>query len=58
MSPGSPWDEDKAMMGRWGLEGMRSFEQSGVARKEGARLEARSEVAPAEVTSNPSASAK
>ncbi|KAL1952216.1 hypothetical protein VTO73DRAFT_1365 [Trametes versicolor] len=54
-TPCSPWDEDKAMMGRWGLEGMRSFEQSGVARKEGARLEARSEaqgVAPAEVTSN------
>lgn len=35
---GSPWDEDKAMMGRWGLEGMGSFEQAGVARKEGARL--------------------
>ena len=41
--PGSPWDEDKAMMGRWGLEGMRSFEQVGVARKEGARLEAHSQ---------------
>lgn len=26
------------MMSRWGLEGMRSFEQSGVARKEGFRL--------------------
>ena len=25
-------------MGRWGLEGMASFEQAGVARKEGARL--------------------
>ncbi|KAI0076254.1 biotin synthase [Panus rudis PR-1116 ss-1] len=37
-TPCSPWDEDKAMMGRWGLEGMRSFEQEGVARKEGARL--------------------
>ena len=35
---GSPWDEDKAMMGRWGLEGMASFEQPNVARKEGARL--------------------
>ncbi|TFK41342.1 hypothetical protein BDQ12DRAFT_721025 [Crucibulum laeve] len=38
-TPCSPWDEDKAMMGRWGLEGMRSFEQSNVARKEGSRLE-------------------
>lgn len=37
---GSPWDEDKAMMGRWGLEGMRSFEQSSVARKEGFKLAA------------------
>ena len=36
---GSPWDEDKAMMGRWGLEGMGSFEQPNVARKEGARLQ-------------------
>ena len=40
---GSPWDEDKAMMGRWGLEGMGSFEQPNVARKEGARLAARAE---------------
>lgn len=31
---GSPWDEDKAMMARWGLEGMHSFEQVSVARKE------------------------
>jgi hypothetical protein len=47
---GSPWDEvgffapravpsqllyqDKAMMSRWGLEGMGSFEQKSVARKE------------------------
>ncbi|KAF9036510.1 biotin synthase [Hymenopellis radicata] len=37
-TPCSPWDEDKAMMGRWGLEGMRSFEQVNVARKEGSRL--------------------
>ena len=29
------------MMGRWGLEGMGSFEQPNVARKEGARLCAR-----------------
>lgn len=35
---GSPWDEDKAMMGRWGLDGMRSFEQRNVAEKEGSRL--------------------
>lgn len=35
---GSPWDEDKAMMSRWGLEGMKSFSQVDVARKEGARL--------------------
>ena len=35
---GSPWDEDKAMMARWGLEGMASFEQVNVARKEGAAL--------------------
>ena len=40
MEPGSPWDEDKAMMDRWGLAGMRSFEQSSVAMKEGSRLEA------------------
>ncbi|KAF8213400.1 biotin synthase [Mycena galopus ATCC 62051] len=34
-TPCSPWDEDKAMMGRWGLAGMQSFEQANVARKEG-----------------------
>jgi biotin synthase len=39
-TPCSPWDEDKAMMGRWGLEGMQSFEQVNVARKEASRLEA------------------
>ena len=39
---GSPWDEDKSMMGRWGLVGMASFEQPNVARKEGAKLEERS----------------
>ncbi|RDB29273.1 Biotin synthase [Hypsizygus marmoreus] len=39
-TPCSPWDEDKAMMGRWGLEGMQSFEQTSVAQKEGSRLEA------------------
>ncbi|KAF7339923.1 Product biotin synthase [Mycena venus] len=33
-TPCSPWDEDKAMMGRWGLAGMQSFEQASVARKE------------------------
>jgi biotin synthase len=39
-TPCSPWDEDKAMMDRWGLEGMGSFEQVNVARKEkaGAKL--------------------
>jgi hypothetical protein len=39
-STGSPWDEDKAMMSRWGLEGMQSFEQVNVGRKERSRLEA------------------
>ncbi|KXN83584.1 Biotin synthase [Leucoagaricus sp. SymC.cos] len=38
-TPCSPWDEDKAMMGRWGLQGMASFEQPNVAKKEGERLE-------------------
>ncbi|KAJ7630632.1 hypothetical protein FB45DRAFT_1058602 [Roridomyces roridus] len=33
-TPCSPWDEDKAMMDRWGLSGMQSFEQVSVARKE------------------------
>ncbi|KAG6910597.1 hypothetical protein DXG01_009548 [Tephrocybe rancida] len=42
-TPCSPWDEDKTMMGRWGLEGMQSFEQPSVARKESHRLEAASE---------------
>jgi hypothetical protein len=27
--------QDKAMMGRWGLAGMQSFEQVSVAQKEG-----------------------
>lgn len=39
MLVGSPWDEDKAMMGRWGLQGMQSFEQVNVAKKEGSKLE-------------------
>jgi len=39
-TPCSPWDEDKAMMNRWGLEGMQSFEQVNVARKESSRSEA------------------
>ncbi|KIY67576.1 biotin synthase [Cylindrobasidium torrendii FP15055 ss-10] len=39
-TPCSPWDEDKAMMERWGLTGMRSFEQVNVARKEGDQLPA------------------
>ena len=29
------------MMARWGLDGMRSFEQVSVAKKEGTRLEQR-----------------
>lgn len=33
-TPCSPWDEDKAMMDRWGLEGMQSFEQKRLADKE------------------------
>ncbi|KAL1738048.1 hypothetical protein HDZ31DRAFT_51566, partial [Schizophyllum fasciatum] len=33
-TPCSPWDQDKAMMDRWGLEGMESFKQERVARKE------------------------
>jgi len=36
-TPCSPWDEDKSMMDRWGLEGMGSFTQIGVAKKEEAR---------------------
>ncbi|TFY75611.1 hypothetical protein EWM64_g8400, partial [Hericium alpestre] len=39
-TPCSPWDEDKSMMSRWGLEGMASFEQKNVARKEGSMIEA------------------
>ncbi|KAI5124437.1 hypothetical protein M0805_008321 [Coniferiporia weirii] len=39
-TPCSPWDEDKAMMDRWGLEGMGSFEQASVSRKEEARWSA------------------
>lgn len=38
-TPCSPWDEDKAMMSRWGLNGMQSFEQVSVAKKEAERLE-------------------
>jgi len=38
-TPCSPWDEDKAMMSRWGLSGMRSFAQVDVARKEGSHLD-------------------
>lgn len=43
--PGSPWDEDKAMMTRWGLEGMQSFEQIGVAEKERTRSDISRETA-------------
>ncbi|KAI0786056.1 biotin synthase [Abortiporus biennis] len=37
-TPCSPWDEDKAMMDRWGLEGMRSFTSEKVAQKELSRV--------------------
>jgi len=37
-TPCSPWDEDKTMLERLGLRGMKSFEQVGVAEKEGPRL--------------------
>lgn len=37
-TPCSPWDKDKAMMEKWGLRGMESFEQKGVALKEGSAL--------------------
>lgn len=47
-TPCSPWDEDKAMMDRWGLSGMRSFEQAGVKRKEGDRLQERDQSAEAQ----------
>ncbi|KAF5337111.1 hypothetical protein D9611_003222 [Ephemerocybe angulata] len=54
-TPCSPWDEDKAMMSRWGLTGMASFAQNSVATKEGSRLEAvpdsqKSESAPSEAS--------
>lgn len=32
-TPCSPWDEDKTMMGRWGLEGMESFRQVNMTSK-------------------------
>lgn len=34
-TPTSGWDEDKAMLGRWGLKGMGSFESATVRLKEG-----------------------
>ncbi|KAF8168287.1 biotin synthase, BioB [Crassisporium funariophilum] len=49
-TPCSPWDEDKAMMARWGLHGMRSFEQVNVARKEGSRIEQQTDSQAAEPT--------
>ncbi|KAH6917584.1 biotin synthase [Coprinopsis sp. MPI-PUGE-AT-0042] len=45
-TPCSPWDEDKAMMSRWGLEGMASFQQGSVAEKERSRLELEASTAP------------
>ncbi|KAF8350219.1 biotin synthase [Amanita rubescens] len=40
-TPCSPWDEDKAMMSRWGLEGMQSFEQKRLADKEALLLKSK-----------------
>ncbi|OCH96644.1 biotin synthase [Obba rivulosa] len=56
-TPCSPWDEDKAMMSRWGLEGMRSFAQDNVARKEGLRIlsDAPAAEKTGEIPSNPAA---
>ncbi|KAJ3536205.1 hypothetical protein NMY22_g6139 [Coprinellus aureogranulatus] len=54
-TPCSPWDEDKAMMDRWGLSGMRSFEQPSVATKEGTRLESTPETPKHEVATTESA---
>lgn len=34
-TPTSGWDDDKAMLGRWGLKGMGSFESTTVRMKEG-----------------------
>lgn len=33
-TPTSGWDEDHAMLGRWGLKGMGSFESTTVRMKE------------------------
>ena len=33
-TPTSGWDEDHAMLGRWGLKGMASFESTTVRMKE------------------------
>jgi len=38
--------KDKAMMERWGLSGMRSFEQPGVKQKEADRLGVEKEMQP------------
>lgn len=35
-TPTSGWDEDHAMLGRWGLQGMGSFESTTVRMKEDA----------------------
>lgn len=34
-TPTSGWDEDKAMLARWGLNGMHSFENDATAAKDG-----------------------
>ncbi len=38
-TPTSGWDEDKAMLARWGLRGMGSFEEKRMARLGGAQQE-------------------
>ena len=44
--------QDKAMMGRWGLEGMESFKQKSVARKEGAALKGNAPLEQSNTTSH------
>jgi len=57
-TPCSPWDEDKAMMSRWGLEGMQSFRQESVSQKENARLEGGCCSGPSAESASPSAPAQ
>ncbi|KAF9511156.1 hypothetical protein BS47DRAFT_1383574 [Hydnum rufescens UP504] len=46
-TPCSPWDEDKAMMDKWGLQGMASFDQKSVKSKERFPIEGRQDAAAA-----------